>query len=229
MARSPGPAPSSGRRVRRAQQDPLLVRAVLIAAAVLSVGVLVIVPPCYVFVQALRPGRLRYSDNLVRDPDTWHRDHLDPHRGADRRGREHRLRRRRRLGHRPLPLPRPDAPHHADRPAVLGLAGSGGADVRADLRPAGLPRPVPAPRRLCVPCPTSWRRRARWSPSSCALVLMRRRVRRRAPPASDRPSRWGVAVFAGLAVVQHALASGRTTRASRSSSRRRGSSSRPPS
>ena len=59
MAHSPGTALSSGRRVRRAQQDPLLVRAVLIAAAVLSVGVLVIVPTVFVFVQALRPGLSR--------------------------------------------------------------------------------------------------------------------------------------------------------------------------
>ena len=71
MAHSPCPAVSSGLRVRRAQQDPLLVRAVLIAAAVLSVGVLVIVPTVFVFVQALRPGLSAYLDNLVRDRDTW--------------------------------------------------------------------------------------------------------------------------------------------------------------
>ena len=71
MAHSPGPARSSGARVRRAQQDPLLVRAVLIAAAVLSVGVLVIVPTVFVFVQALRPGLSAYLGNLVLDRDTW--------------------------------------------------------------------------------------------------------------------------------------------------------------
>ena len=71
MAHSPGPARSSGGRVRRAQQDPLLVRAVLIAAAVLSVGVLVIVPTVFVFVQALRPGLSAYLGNLVLDRDTW--------------------------------------------------------------------------------------------------------------------------------------------------------------
>ena len=71
MAHSSGPARSSGGRVRRAQQDPLLMRAVLIAAAVLSVGVLVIVPTVFVFVQALRPGLSAYLDNLVRDRDTW--------------------------------------------------------------------------------------------------------------------------------------------------------------
>ena len=71
MAHSPGPALSSGRRVRRAQQDPLLVRAVLIGAAVLSIGVLVIVPTVFVFVQALRPGLSAYLGNLVGDRDTW--------------------------------------------------------------------------------------------------------------------------------------------------------------
>ena len=71
MAHSPAPGLSAGRRVRRAQQDPLLVRAVLIAAALLSVGVLVIVPTVFVFVQALRPGLAVYVGNLVRDRDTW--------------------------------------------------------------------------------------------------------------------------------------------------------------
>ena len=45
-------------------------RVVLIAAAVLAVGVLVIVPTVFVFVQALRPGLATYIDNLFRDPDT---------------------------------------------------------------------------------------------------------------------------------------------------------------
>src|SRR5688572_23789971 len=71
MAHSPGPALPAGRRVRRAQQDPLVVRVLLIAAAVLSVGVLVIVPTVFVFVQALRPGLSAYLGNLVGDRDTW--------------------------------------------------------------------------------------------------------------------------------------------------------------
>jgi sulfate transport system permease protein len=71
MAHSPGTALPGGSRVRRGQQDPPLVRAVLIAAAMLSVGVLVIVPTVFVFVQALRPGLSVYVGNLVRDRDTW--------------------------------------------------------------------------------------------------------------------------------------------------------------
>ena len=71
MAHSPGTSVPGGSRVRRGQQDPPLVRGVLIAAAVLSVGVLVIVPTVFVFVQALRPGLSAYVGNLVRDRDTW--------------------------------------------------------------------------------------------------------------------------------------------------------------
>ena len=62
---------SGGTRVRRAQQDPLAVRLALIAAAVLIVGVLVVVPLVFVFVQALRPGLASYVDSLIRDRDTW--------------------------------------------------------------------------------------------------------------------------------------------------------------
>jgi sulfate transport system permease protein len=57
--------------VRRAQQDPLAVRIALIGTAVLAVGILVVVPTLFVFVQALRPGLSAYIDNLVRDRDTW--------------------------------------------------------------------------------------------------------------------------------------------------------------
>jgi sulfate transport system permease protein len=76
MAHSRSLSPKGGRhdagtRVRRAQQDPLLVRVLLIAAAALSIGVLVIVPTVFVFVQALRPGLSAYVANLVRDRDTW--------------------------------------------------------------------------------------------------------------------------------------------------------------
>jgi sulfate/thiosulfate transport system permease protein len=71
MAHNPGRLTQAGSRVRRAQQDPLIVRVLLIAAAMLSVGVLVIVPTVFVFVQALRPGFSTYVDNLLYDRDTW--------------------------------------------------------------------------------------------------------------------------------------------------------------
>jgi sulfate/thiosulfate transport system permease protein len=71
MAHNPGRLAQPGSRVRRAQQDPLFVRVLLIGAAALSVGVLVIVPTVFVFVQALRPGLSTYVDNLLYDRDTW--------------------------------------------------------------------------------------------------------------------------------------------------------------
>jgi sulfate transport system permease protein len=57
--------------VRRAQQDPLAVRIALIGTAVFAVGILVVIPTLFVFVQALRPGLSAYVDNLLRDRDTW--------------------------------------------------------------------------------------------------------------------------------------------------------------
>ena len=71
MAHSAGQFPSGGTRARRAQQDPLLVRVLLIAAAVAIVGILVLVPMLFVFVQALRPGLSAYVNNLLHDRDTW--------------------------------------------------------------------------------------------------------------------------------------------------------------
>lgn len=58
--------------VRRAQQDPAIVRWVLIAAALGVIGLLVVVPVVFVFVQALQPGLSVYVRNLFEDPDTWH-------------------------------------------------------------------------------------------------------------------------------------------------------------
>src|SRR5687768_3416598 len=59
-------------RARRAQQDPVWVRWGLIAAMLLVVGVLVIIPVVHVFAQALVDGVGVYWDNLFNDPDTLH-------------------------------------------------------------------------------------------------------------------------------------------------------------
>jgi sulfate transport system permease protein len=59
-------------RARRAQQDPVWVRWGLIAATLLVVGVLVIIPVVHVFAQALVDGVGVYWDNLFNDPDTLH-------------------------------------------------------------------------------------------------------------------------------------------------------------
>src|SRR5258708_6629871 len=57
---------------RNAQEDPLLLRWGLIAAAVSVVVVLVIVPVANVFVQAFGAGIGGYWRNLTGDPDTRH-------------------------------------------------------------------------------------------------------------------------------------------------------------
>jgi sulfate/thiosulfate transport system permease protein len=57
---------------RRAQEDPAWVRWLLITAAASVIGILVIIPVFFVFVQALKPGFSTYFQNLFQDPDTWH-------------------------------------------------------------------------------------------------------------------------------------------------------------
>ncbi len=57
---------------RRAQEDPLWLRATLIAAAVAVIGILVVVPVGNVFAEALREGIGTYFNNLLDDPDTRH-------------------------------------------------------------------------------------------------------------------------------------------------------------
>jgi sulfate transport system permease protein len=58
--------------VRRAQEDPLWLRLILIGTALAAVGVLVVVPVANVFVEALREGLGTYFANLLDDPDTRH-------------------------------------------------------------------------------------------------------------------------------------------------------------
>jgi len=57
---------------RRAQEDPALVRWLLIAAAAGVIGLLVVIPVVFVFFEALKPGLGVYWQNLFSDPDTWH-------------------------------------------------------------------------------------------------------------------------------------------------------------
>jgi sulfate transport system permease protein len=58
--------------VRRAQDDPRWVKAVLILAAVVVMAFFVVVPLVNVFVQALANGPRAYWHNLVGDADTLH-------------------------------------------------------------------------------------------------------------------------------------------------------------
>ncbi|CAN5531664.1 sulfate ABC transporter permease subunit CysW [soil metagenome] len=59
-------------RIRRAQNDPLIVRWGLTALALATVGLLVIVPVVHVFTQAFGAGVAEYVRSLVSDPDTRH-------------------------------------------------------------------------------------------------------------------------------------------------------------
>lgn len=58
-------------RRRRAQEDPRIVRWLLIAVAAVVVSVLVVIPMLNVFYEAFRDGPRAYWSHLVGDPDTW--------------------------------------------------------------------------------------------------------------------------------------------------------------
>lgn len=61
---------------RHAQTDPPAVKWTLIVLAVLTVGVLVVIPIVNVFYQALADGPAAYWNNLFGDPDTRHSIYL---------------------------------------------------------------------------------------------------------------------------------------------------------
>jgi sulfate/thiosulfate transport system permease protein len=65
-------APPKSDLLRRGQQDPLIVRCVLIGAAVAVIGVLVLLPVIQVFSEAFAKGVQVYWNNVVADPDTRH-------------------------------------------------------------------------------------------------------------------------------------------------------------
>jgi sulfate/thiosulfate transport system permease protein len=71
-ARAPRPLPAPPAHQRRAQGDPWLVRWGLTTAAVLVIGLLVILPVVHVFCQALANGPWAYLENLFGDADTRH-------------------------------------------------------------------------------------------------------------------------------------------------------------
>jgi sulfate transport system permease protein len=66
------PVTESSRQVRRAQEDPAIIRWLLIAAAVSVIGILVVIPLVFVFVEAFKGGLSVYMKNLIADRDTWH-------------------------------------------------------------------------------------------------------------------------------------------------------------
>lgn len=66
------PAPTTGGNRRAAQEDPWWVRWTLISLAILSLGLLVIVPVVNVFYTAFADGISGYWKSLTTDADTWH-------------------------------------------------------------------------------------------------------------------------------------------------------------
>ena len=62
--------PSTALAVRRAQEDPAIVRRVLIVAALAVVGVMILIPIVNVFYEAFARGPAAYWGALVDDPDT---------------------------------------------------------------------------------------------------------------------------------------------------------------
>src|SRR5262249_26037332 len=64
--------PDSTLRVRRAQRDHWFVRWSLIASAMGSIALLIVVPVVHVFYQALAQGLRAYWENLVGNTDTLH-------------------------------------------------------------------------------------------------------------------------------------------------------------
>lgn len=66
------PPPALARPVRRAQEDPAWVRYGLTGAALLAIGILIVIPIANVFVEAFASGVGTYFRNLFLDPDTRH-------------------------------------------------------------------------------------------------------------------------------------------------------------
>ena len=155
---TPHRASSSGRR----RAAPRLGRWLLIGVALAFLALFLFVPLVAVFVEALERG----------SPSTWPRS---PSPTRCRRSASRCSPRRSRCrstwssasprpGRSPSSSSAARAPDHADRSAVLGLAGDLGPDLRAAVRRAGLVRPLAARRttsRSSSPCRASC-----WRPSS---------------------------------------------------------------
>ena len=80
-----------------------------------------------------------YLDSVI-EPDALAGDQADPARRGDRGSAQHRLRPRRGLGDHQVRLSAARASSSPYRPALLGLAGRVGPDLRAAVRRAGLVR-----------------------------------------------------------------------------------------
>jgi sulfate transport system permease protein len=67
---APVPAPAAKAGVRRAREDPTWVRWTLSGTAILTVGILIVIPVVNVFAEAFAAGPGAYWKNLWQDPDT---------------------------------------------------------------------------------------------------------------------------------------------------------------
>ena len=105
---------------------------VVLAAARRS---LLFAPLAAVFAEALREGLAGAAlEPRSASPTRWPAIRLTLHRRGDGGAAQRGLRHRRGLGDRQVRVARQGVPPHADRPALLGLAGGGGALPRAALR-----------------------------------------------------------------------------------------------
>ena len=104
--------------------EPRWVRGILLGIALLFLTLFLLVPLAAVFAEAFRKGWALYLEAIV-EPDAWAAIRLTLLVAAIALpvnlvfgGR--------RLGHHQVPVSRQTVPDHADRPAVLGVAGGGG-------------------------------------------------------------------------------------------------------
>ena len=120
-------------------------------------GLFLFVPLAAVFHEALRKGVAAYFAAII-EPDALSAIRLTLLTAVHRRAAQPGLRRRRRLGHRQVRVPRQERADHADRPALRGFARHLRPDLRAALRRAGLVRPLArrsTTSRSSSPCPAS--------------------------------------------------------------------------
>ena len=112
------------------------VRRLLIAAALCFVGLFLLLPLAIVFAEAFKAGIGAYFE-AIRQPDTLAAIRLTLLVAAIAVPAQPRLRPCRRVGHRQVRVQGQELPDHAHRPAVLGVAGDFGPDLRAAVRAQG--------------------------------------------------------------------------------------------
>jgi sulfate transport system permease protein len=103
-------------------REPAWVKVVLIGIALAFFAIFLLLPLIAVFAEGLRKGWEAYLAALI-EPRCLGRDQADPDRRRHRRAAQPRLRRRGGVVIAKFEFPRQARADHADRPAVLGVAG----------------------------------------------------------------------------------------------------------